>query len=166
MARDRLQQRRREEEPCYLRARVRCETRRKIRTDGCNAQLTGQSSDAAQGGRLLSREAVHQRRQSCRAHFRVSGSGRPEESRRGVDHEASQSSLRVPRCSPGARRTLPTYIRRSSAPRALRSRSMVSEGSARRGSRSNMRGLARRSIPRFCSSARTTAPRSTRVWRH
>ena len=39
---------------------------------------TGQSSDAAQGGRLLSREAVHQRRQSCRAHFRVSGSGRPK----------------------------------------------------------------------------------------
>ena len=39
MARDRLQQRRREEEPRCLRARVRCETRRKIRTDGRYARL-------------------------------------------------------------------------------------------------------------------------------
>jgi hypothetical protein len=51
------------------------------------------------------------------------------------------------------------------APRAPRSRFTVSGGSARRGSRSNMRGLARRSIRRFCSSARATAPRSMRVWR-
>ena len=49
--------------------------------------------------------------------------------------------------------------------KGARSRFTVSGGSARRGSRSNMRGLARRSIRRFCSSARATAPRSTRVWR-
>jgi hypothetical protein len=67
-------------------------------------------------------------------------------------------------CSLAAMRTLPICIQRSSAPKAPRSRSLVSEGSARRGSRSNMRGLARRSIRRFCSSAPATAPRSTRVW--
>jgi hypothetical protein len=68
-------------------------------------------------------------------------------------------------CSPAATRTLPTCIRRCSAPRAPRSRSADSGRSARRGSRSNMRGLARLSIRRFCSSARATAPRLTRVWR-
>ena len=44
------------------------------------ARVPGRSSRAAQGDRLLSREAVHQRRQSCRACFRVRGSGRPQES--------------------------------------------------------------------------------------
>jgi hypothetical protein len=43
--------------------------------------------------------------------------------------------------------------------KAAPSRSAVSEGSARRGLRSNMRGLARRSIRRFCSSTRATALR-------
>jgi hypothetical protein len=38
-------------------------------------------------------------------------------------------------------------------------------GLERRGSRSNMRGLAKQSIRRCCSSARPMAPRSTRVWR-
>jgi hypothetical protein len=38
-------------------------------------------------------------------------------------------------------------------------------GSARRGSRSNTPGLARRPIRRFCSSVRATPPRSTRAWR-
>jgi Domain of unknown function (DUF4062) len=49
--------------------------------------------------------------------------------------------------------------------KALRSRFTASGASARRGSRSNMRGLASRTIRRCCSSARATAPRSTRVWR-
>ena len=62
-------------------------------------------------------------------------------------------SRRSAACSPAATRTLPTCIMRCRAPRARRSRFTVSGGSARRGSRSNMRGLARRSIRRFCSSA-------------
>jgi hypothetical protein len=49
--------------------------------------------------------------------------------------------------------------------KGARSRFAVSAGSARRGSRSNMRGHARRFIRRFCSSARATGPRSMRAWR-
>jgi Domain of unknown function (DUF4062) len=66
-------------------------------------------------------------------------------------------------CSPVATRTLLSCTRRCWTPRAPRSRLPVSGESARRGLRSNMRGLARPSIRRFCSSARATAPRSTRV---
>ena len=166
VARDRLQQGRREEEPRHRRAGVWRETRRKIRADGRFARVAGRSSRAAEGDRLLSREAIHQRRQSGRACLRVRWFWTP--SKKARDRSRSPAicpSHRSAACSPAATRTLPTCIRRCSAPRARRSRFAVSGGSARRGSRSNMRGLARRSIRRFCSSARATAPRSTRVWR-
>jgi hypothetical protein len=77
VARDRLQPKRREEEPRYRHAGLRCEPRRKVRANGCYARVPGRSSQMAQRDQFLSREAVHQRRQSCRARFRVCGPGRP-----------------------------------------------------------------------------------------
>ena len=61
MARDRLQQGRRRTESRHRRARLWCETRRKIRTNGRYTRVPGRSSRTAQGDRFLSREAVHQR---------------------------------------------------------------------------------------------------------
>ena len=146
-------------------ARLWRETRRKIRARRGFARVPGRPSRTAQGDRL----SIPRNRSPALTILSRAFLGplfwTPSRRRDRSRSPAIFPSRRSAACSPAATRTLPTCIQRCWAPRALRSRLPVSGGSARRGSRSNMRGLARRSIRRFCSSARATAPHSTRVWR-
>ena len=108
------------------------------------ARVAGRALEAFESDQSLSRSAIHERRQPCRANRDLSRHRRAGEGGGPADSPAAQPAVRLARVAVhGPRRGRSTSCARRSPPargrRSSAGRCMGSAGSARRGSPSNMR---------------------------